>query len=148
MVATELTRDTFHVVGRPSLVGRATAKLSPTDIAGFPLIACEWLPTDPLAPTWERWEAAARKRHRNVPPLAGLATLSFREELHAIEAVIAGQGPGICSDILVGRELADGTLVRLSTITLAGFGFYIVHRRGHPKAASVTAFASWAKGVA
>ena len=83
-----------------------------------------------------------------MPPLAGLASLSFREELHAIEAVIAGQGLGICSDILVGRELADGTLVRLSTITLAGFGFYIVHRPGHPKAASVTAFASWAKCVA
>ena len=37
--------------------------------------------------------------------------LSFREELHAIEAVIAGQGVGIFSDALVAHEFDAGTLV-------------------------------------
>lgn len=41
-----------------------------------------------------------------------MSHLSFREELHAIEAVIAGQGIGIVSVVLVEHELAAGTLVR------------------------------------
>jgi LysR family glycine cleavage system transcriptional activator len=58
--------------------------------------------------------------------------LSFREELHAIEAVVAGQGIGIFSDVLVARELAAGTLVKAFDLSLAGYGFYIVRRAGHP----------------
>ena len=146
-VAIELMRDTFHVVASPSLVGKAEVELSPKALAGFPLIECDWPSTNPTAPTWERWEVLARKRHRTVPPLGNLATMSFREELHGIEAAIAGQGIAICSDVLVGRELADGTLVRLSTITLPGFGFFIVHRPDDHKRAAITAFSAWAKSA-
>jgi LysR family glycine cleavage system transcriptional activator len=142
--ALELVRDTFHVVGSSSLVGITRRILSPTDLARFPLIESEWPPTDVEAPNWQRWEDEARLRHKAVPRLSTLATLSFREELHAIEAAIAGQGLAICSDVLVGPELANGTLVRLSDITLPGYGFYIVHRSGHPKEASIRAFAKWA----
>jgi LysR family transcriptional regulator, glycine cleavage system transcriptional activator len=39
-----------------------------------------------------------------VPDSKDLDHLSFQEELHAIEAVIAGQGVGIFSDVLVGPE--------------------------------------------
>ena len=56
------------------------------------------------APTWVYWETVARKTHRRVPAIASKVGLSFREELHAIEAVIAGQGVAICSDVWVGRE--------------------------------------------
>lgn len=48
--------------------------------------------------------------------------LNFREELHAIDAVIAGQGIGICSDVLVARELETGTLVRALDLTLGEAG--------------------------
>jgi hypothetical protein len=34
----------------------------------------------------------------NSLPMAGLTNLAFREELHAIEAAISGQGIAICSD--------------------------------------------------
>jgi LysR family glycine cleavage system transcriptional activator len=144
-----LVRDSFHVVGSRSLAGSAATYL-PSDLATFPLIECEWPPTTPGAPTWQRWEEAARKQHANVPPLAQLVSLSFREELHAIEAVIAGQGIAICSNVLVGAELANGTLVRLSDIRLPGYGFYIVHRPGHPKQASIGKFVEWlrAQGAA
>jgi LysR family glycine cleavage system transcriptional activator len=144
VVSVELVRDTFHVVGSPSLVGSASATMTPADLTDFPLIECEWPPTDPGAPTWQRWEVVAREGHGPVPPLASLASLSFREELHAIEAVIAGQGLAICSDVLVGRELADGTLIRISDISLPGYGFYVVYRSGHPKEALIKAFLSWA----
>jgi LysR family transcriptional regulator, glycine cleavage system transcriptional activator len=59
--------------------------------------------------------------------------LSFREELHAIEAVIAGQGIGIFSDVLVARELAAGTLVRPFDLCLPGYRFYLVRTPDHPR---------------
>ena len=77
------------------------ASLSPAELACFPLIEAEWPSTDAEAPNWQRWETVARARHKSVPKLAGLINLSFREELHAIEAAIAGQGVAICSNVLV-----------------------------------------------
>ncbi|HKU98462.1 MAG TPA: LysR substrate-binding domain-containing protein [Vineibacter sp.] len=142
-VWTELVRDTFHVVASRSLVGRPSRMMTPFEIAKFPLIDCEWPPTDAGAPTWQRWEAAARERHGAMPSLANSVSLSFREELHAIEAVISGQGICICSDILIHRELANGTVLRVSDICLPGYSFYVVNRPDHPKKASIKAFTNW-----
>lgn len=143
----ELLRDTFRVVASPALVGRAKKRLAPRDLARFPLIEAEWPPTAIEAPNWRRWEAAARTLGHDVPALASAAGLSFREELHAIEAVLAGQGVAICSDVLVGRELRDGTLRQLSDITLPGYGFYMTYRADHPKARSIKTFLAWAQAA-
>lgn len=143
----ELVRDTFHAVGSPSLVGAERKALSPTDLARFPLIEIEWPPTDTEAPNWQRWENEARRHHKSVPRLSSLTALSFREELHAIEAAIAGQGLAICSDVLVGPELASGKLVRVCDITLPGYGFYCVHLPEHPKGPSIAAFIKWAQSM-
>lgn len=147
-VATELCRDTFHVIASPKLIGTARRDLSPAELARLPLIEAEWPPSDPVAPNWQRWQRAARTRQKTVPDLAALASLSFREELHAIEAAVDGQGVAICSDVLIAPELASGALVPISRITLPGYGFYIVHRDSHPKLASIRAFAIWARAVA
>ena len=144
----ELVRDTFHVVGSPLLIGKASRQLSPGEIAHYPLIEAEWPPSDTQAPNWQRWEATARGQKNTALRLTSLVSLSFREELHAIEAAIAGQGLAICSDVLIGPELANGTLVRVSPITLSGYGFYLVHRTDHPKEASIKAFTAWAKSMA
>lgn len=147
-IATELVRDTFHVVASPKLVGAARRMLSPAELARLPLIEAEWPPTDPHSPSWRRWQRAARARHKTVPDLSSLVSLTFREELHAIEAAIAGQGVAICSDVLVAPELAGGALVPVSRVTLPGYGFYIVHRHGHPKLVSIAAFIAWARAAA
>jgi LysR family transcriptional regulator, glycine cleavage system transcriptional activator len=59
--------------------------------------------------------------------------LSFREELHAIEAVIAGQGIGIFSDVL--------------DLSLPGYSFYVIRRRGHPREKTIKAFSAWVQSV-
>jgi LysR family glycine cleavage system transcriptional activator len=140
----ELTRDSFHVVAAPKLVGKSRKPLSPVELAGFPLIEAGWRSNDAEAPTWRQWEAAARKYHQHVPDLSGLVSLNFREELHAIEAAVSGQGIAICSDVLVAPELASGALVKLTNVTMPGCSFYIVHRASHPKMASIKAFVAWA----
>lgn len=140
----ELVRDRFNVVASPRLVGEGTLHLSPVGLARYPLIEAEWPPTDTNAPTWRRWQQAAKRSGKTVPDLAGLVSVHFREELHAIEAVIAGQGIAICSDVLIGPELKNGTVRCISHITLPGYGFYIVSRANHPKRAAIAAFANWA----
>lgn len=144
----ELCRDKFHVAASPRLVGEAALSLSPAEIVRWPLIEAEWLPNDTMAPTWRRWQAEAAKIHEDVPDLASLVSLNFREELHAIEAVIAGHGIGLCSDILVAPELESGALLRVSDLVLPGYGFYLSHRPAHPKRAAIAAFSAWALSLA
>jgi LysR family glycine cleavage system transcriptional activator len=143
----ELARDTFRVVASPGLIDGEGKSLSPAELANFPLIEIDWPSTDRDAPNWQRWQTIARRRLKHVPDLAQLQSLAFREELHAIEAAISGQGIAICSDVLVAPELASGALVQVSKLTLPGYGFYLVYRPGHPKLASINAFSAWARSV-
>jgi LysR family glycine cleavage system transcriptional activator len=121
--------------------------LSPAELAKYPLIETEWPSTDLDAPNWKRWQTMARRRLKRVPDLARLQGLAFREELHAIEAAISGQGIAICSDVLVAPELASGVLMQVSKLTLPGYGFYLLYRPGHPKLTSISAFCAWARSM-
>lgn len=143
----ELMRDTFHLVASPALVGKSRRFLTAAEIAQYPLIKSVWPPSDPLAPNWRRWQTVALGR-RKALDLAAMASLTFQEELHAIEAAVSGQGIAICSDVLTAPELASGALVRVSRVTLSGYGFYIVLRPGHQKLASSKAFVAWALAMA
>lgn len=138
-VAVELVRDRFHIVAAPSLVGLDGEK----PWRRLPRIGYDWLPGDRQAPTWERWDMVARTR----PDGARRIAVRFREELHAIEAVIAGQGVAICSDLLVRKELCDGTLVRLSPVTLDGYGLFLVTLPEQSVALNVRNFCSWMQRV-
>jgi LysR family transcriptional regulator, glycine cleavage system transcriptional activator len=138
-VSIELARDRFHVVAAPSLLGSAGEK----SWKQLPRIAYEWPPGDTLAPTWERWGLMARTRPDPVRRIA----MRFREELHAIEAVVAGQAVAICSDLLIRKELSDGTLVSLSPITLDGYGLYLVTLPEQSASRTVQDFGAWMQRV-
>ena len=134
-IAVELTRDRFHVVAAPSLLGSDGAR----SWQHLPRIAYDWLPGDAKAPTWERWESVARAR----PGAKGRVAMRFREELHAIGAVVAGQGVAICSDLLVRKELSEGLLVPLSPVTLEGYGLYLVTLHDRATEGTVQTFCEW-----
>ena len=138
-VAVELARDRFYVVAAPSLLGPDGAK----SWRQLPRIAYEWLPGDTQAPTWERWDMVARTRPHRAQRIA----MRFREELHAIEAVVAGQGVAICSDLLVRKELSAGTLVPLSPITLDGYGLFLVTLPEQSDVLTVRDFCAWMRRV-
>jgi len=142
-----LFRDTFWPVCRPELLGRR-ASLTGAELRKHTLIHCYWSPSDIEAPTWKKWLAAARKKWPDIPEFKDLDHLSFHEELHAIEAVIAGQGIGVFSDILVGPELASGRLVKAFSLSLAGYGSYLVRRPGHPREKIISAFGKWLSAAA
>jgi len=62
--------------------------------------------------------------------------------------VIAGQGIGIFSDVLVARELVAGTLVRPFDCSLPGYRFYVVRTSCHPREKIIQNFATWLQSVA
>ncbi len=142
-VSRELFRDRFWPVCSPHLLSGKRPFASPAALRRHTLVHCYWPPSDTAAPTWQRFLAAARGRWREVPGFSEMQHLSFREELHAIEAVIAGQGIGICSDILVARELAAGQLVKCLDLALPGYGLYLAYTADHPRQRLIKVFSEW-----
>jgi LysR family glycine cleavage system transcriptional activator len=143
----ELFRDTFWPVCSPALLAAAPVRRA-ADFARHTLIHLYWQPWEPSPPTWPFWLQAARALDPETPSHTGKGSLSFREELHAIEAVIAGQGVAILSDRLVGPELDSGTLVKVLDPPLPGFGFYLTFVRDHPRQAAIESFHAWISSVA
>ena len=74
--------------------------------------------------------------------------LSFREELHAIDAVLAGQGIALFSDVIVADDLASGALVKALDLALPGFGFYPVYAPNHTRRATIEVFVQRISAVA
>jgi LysR family transcriptional regulator, glycine cleavage system transcriptional activator len=141
-IAEELLCDTFWPIFNPRSLSPGRLK-RPADLIKHVLIHSYWSPADREPPTWQRWLTAAQRRWRDVPEFKDMQHLSFREELHAIEAVISGQGVGIFSDVLVANELAGGTLVKAFDLSLPGYCFFIVRRPGHPREKTIRAFSAW-----
>jgi LysR family glycine cleavage system transcriptional activator len=148
LVAHELLRDRFFPVCSPALLAAGHPIRHPIDLAQHTLIHFFWSPADSYAPTWQRWLAMARISDPEVPEVDEIGKLNFREELHAIEAVIAGQGIAVCSDVLVARELQSGVLVKALDLSLPGLVFYLVHVPDHPQQWIIEAFAAWLRRMA
>ncbi len=89
----------------------------------------------------------ARSKDPAVPEIEAFDQLTFREELHAIDAVIAGQGIAIFSDALVAHELETGMLAKAVDLTLPGWSYYLVYLSDHPRKDMIEEFSSWASSV-
>jgi LysR family glycine cleavage system transcriptional activator len=143
LVVHELFRDRFFPICSPDLLSDGAPIRRPCDLLRFRFIHCLWPSWNPEAPTWRRWSLAARQSDPEFPEIGETGAMNFREELHAIAAVLAGQGVSILSDIVVSRELESGLLVKALDLAIPGLGFYLVHVPGHPRQPTIEAFLSW-----
>jgi LysR family glycine cleavage system transcriptional activator len=147
----EIARDRFGPICSPELLGSAAHPVrNPADLVRYPFIHFDWLRWDPEAPTWRLWLEAAQAAGHEISdhvPGARARDLFFREEMHAVDAAVAGQGIGILSDVVVSHELKRGKLVKVHDLTLPGYGFYLVHVPRHPRQAVIREFAAWAKSA-
>jgi LysR family glycine cleavage system transcriptional activator len=146
-IAEEFFTDCFWPVCNPQFLLPEGRLRRVADLRGHCLIHSYWSPSDLDPPTWQRWFALAGRKWRDVPEFKDMQHLSFREELHAIEAVIAGQGFGLFSDGLVAHELASGKLVKAFDVPLPGYSFYVVRRADHPREKIIRKFSGWLKSV-
>jgi LysR family glycine cleavage system transcriptional activator len=138
----EIFRDRFFPVCSPKLCAGRPPIRRAADLGGYPLIHFDWFANDRTAPNWKRWFEMTSAADTGAQQTWQIA-LSFREELHAIEAVLAGQGVALCSDIVVADDLASGTLIMALDLALPGYGFYPVYALDHPRRAIIEMFVEW-----
>ncbi|HEV2336834.1 MAG TPA: LysR substrate-binding domain-containing protein [Stellaceae bacterium] len=143
LISTELLRDRFWPVASPQLLATGIPIKRPSDLAQYPFVDAFWAERNVHAPTWQRWVAMAQGVDDKVSSAMAADALAFSEELHAIDAVIAGQGIGLFSDVLIAPELTSGKLVKLLDLALPGLGFYLAYARDHPRKAINDAFCQW-----
>jgi LysR family glycine cleavage system transcriptional activator len=120
LVTESLFQDSFAPVCTPSI-----ATLARHDLQQVALIHFEWgqaARDHELAPVWRTW--LRRAGREDVDPESGL---SFTDEIHAVQATIAGQGVGLLSLTLVAEELASGVLVQPFDLRLESFKYSLVY---------------------
>jgi LysR family transcriptional regulator, glycine cleavage system transcriptional activator len=147
LVAHAVFRDVYIPVCSPNLLQRYGPIERAADLLRLPLIDYDWITGDPEAPNWRQWIDVARSVDPAFMPLEKPCELCFREELHAIDAVIGGQGVAICSDVVVGNELRSGLLVQAHPLSLPGYGFYLVAMARSSRAPAIQAFSSWMRAL-
>lgn len=147
LAARELFKSKFLVLCTPSSLPEGKPLGSYHELRFHTVIHWYWSPQAVHPPTWRWWLDGLRAEDPTVPFLEELDQLTFREELHAIDAVIAGQGIAICDDLLVAEELHNGKLVKALDSELPGAGYYLLYRADHPNKAIIEEFFSWAKSV-
>ncbi|OHV75969.1 LysR substrate-binding domain-containing protein [Rhizobium sp. LCM 4573] len=130
--------DRIVPVCAPRLVEGLSSELDPREVAGLPLIHYRWRSKSKLAPSWERWFARAVQ---GVPEAPVVQT--FSEEVHAIDAAVAGQGVVLASEVLVSDLLARGELIRISQVTLPGLVFWGVFLNSNPRVGELQLFMDW-----
>jgi LysR family transcriptional regulator, glycine cleavage system transcriptional activator len=143
--ARELFESKFLILFNPSSLPEGKPLGGPHELRYHTVIHWYWPPQAVHPPTWRWWLDGLRADDPTVPFLEELDQLTFREELHAIDAVIAGQGIAICDDVLVAEELRSGRLVKALDSELPGASYYMLYRADHPSKAIIEEFFSWAK---
>lgn len=120
LLVESLFQDRFAPVCSPRL-----ALAVEDDLRGATLVHFDWGPAardDVRAPVWRTW--LERAGVNGPDPDAGL---SFTDEIHAVQATIAGQGVGLLSLTLVAEELASGVLVQPFALSLESYRYDLVY---------------------
>ncbi len=120
LVVEPLFQDRFAPVCSPRL-----ALSSKEDLRNVTLVHFDWGPAasdGERAPLWRHW--LERSDLSGIDPKAGL---SFTDEIHAVQATVAGQGVGLLSLTLIAEELASGVLVQPFELTLESYRYDLVY---------------------
>jgi LysR family glycine cleavage system transcriptional activator len=138
LIVEPLFQDRFAPVCSPQL-----ARSAKQDLRKATLIHFEWGPlagTDEQAPDWRKWLDAAGQAGINAD-----GGLSFTDEIHAVQATIAGQGVGLLSLTLVADELASGLLVRPFELALDGYRYDLVYSPRAAERAATKLLRAWVR---
>ena len=128
---TPLLHSTFAPVCAPGLRVKA-----PSDLDRVALIGFEWFRRDATTPHWPLWFQHARRK-------AIARQLHFSDEVHAIQAAIAGQGIALVNLALIRDELAAGLLRQPFGPELAGHDFRLVWPHASEADPAIATLRAW-----
>jgi LysR family transcriptional regulator, glycine cleavage system transcriptional activator len=107
-----------------------------SDLAKVPLIGFEWFRREPATPDWPLWFERA-----GCTPLP--RQLQFADEVHAIQAAIAGQGVALVNLSLVTEELRTGMLRQPLGPELPGHGFHLAWAEARDADPDIAVVRAW-----
>lgn len=148
VVAHPIVEDAMAPVCAPSLLKRHGVPTKPSDLTKLPLIHYRWKTPRRDAPSWERWLLEAERHEPGVSTVSVAHGIRLSEEAHGIEAALAGQGVALASTVEVSHDVATGRLVMPSPVTIPGLTFFLVHLKGHRRAADMARLAEWMRANA
>ncbi|MEC5343131.1 LysR substrate-binding domain-containing protein [Brenneria populi] len=133
LTSTLLYQDRFVLIASPMLAVRR-----PEDLLSATLLHVDGRHVPALAPSWENW------RSRFGPAaLNSDAGLRFTDETHAIQAVVAGQGVAIVSDLLAHDFIRQGVLCAPFADYLPGANYYLVTLPEYAERQDIARLRSW-----
>jgi LysR family glycine cleavage system transcriptional activator len=147
LVSHELFRDRYIPVCNPIMLPSGLPFKHLDDLKGKTLIHWNWSSLEVHPPTWHWWEELTQSPDSTALDIEDISQLYFRDELHAIEAVTAGQGIGVFGEVLVAHELETGALVKATGSSVEGWGYYAVYQPDHPRKSLLKEFARWANSA-
>ena len=147
LVSHELIRDRYIPVCSPAMLSSGQSIKNLEGLRDKTLIHWNWSSLVEHPPPWQWWLELTQSSDSTALDIDDISELSFEEELHAIEAVIAGHGIGMFSNVLIAHELETGVLVKATDSSIAGWGYYIVYQPDHPRKPLLEAFARWTNSV-
>lgn len=133
---TPLFRDRFAPVCSPALGIRSLR-----DLRAATLIHFDWGPAmkdNASAPVWRHWLQAAGAANLDAD-----SGIRFTDEIHAVQATLAGQGVGLLSLALVWDELQAGVLVQPFDLALESFSYHLVSSPRRAQDPAVQVLRDW-----
>lgn len=134
-----LFADRIIPVAAPTIAKSARGDVE--RILALPLLQYGWKSGAALAPNWDHWQKLAGL-DAAPPDIAQ----TFSEEIHAIDAAVAGHGAVLASEVLVTRLLQDGKLVQLSEIALPARSYWALFLAHHPESEQLMLLLDWMRG--
>jgi len=106
------------------------------DLQRVSLIGFHWHRRDTTTPDWPLWFERAGCSIQ-------IPQLQFSDEVHAIQAAIAGQGVALINLALAADELRAGLLCQPFDTELPGHGFHLVWPHAYDADPDITALRTW-----
>jgi len=138
-----LTAEVMFTDDYAPVVNPITSVTSVAALQSIPLIHFDWKRVDPNNPTWEKWFAEA-----GLAWNPSIGQLRYSDEVHAIQAAVAGKGIALLSLALVAEELAAGHLIQPFGPAIAGHSYHLVMRSDQSLSAGARAVANWLRSAA
>jgi LysR family glycine cleavage system transcriptional activator len=139
LVTTLLERDEFFPVCSPVLLNGAHPLRTAADLKHHLLIHDKSMASEPLFPTWRAWLSHFGESVANCD-----RGLQINDSAAALQTAIAGNGVALGRTTLVGRELAEGRLVRpFGEVLNCPLAYYVIYRPQDRADPAILAFRDW-----
>lgn len=130
--------DVFPVCS-PAFAAGLPSLATPADLAGRPLLHCDWASREETWPNWRMWLLAA-----GAPEVDADRGPRFSDVAMAMQTAVDGHGIALASTVLAADDLAAGRLVAPFDLCVpTNFCYFVVCPRDRADTPKIAAFRTW-----